>query len=826
MFRIYDFLFAFLCNIIFICSILKLSTSYAILFAQDTENHICERRSLMISYQHRLFHLATENTSYVFRIEEASHLEHLHYGSVLHPERDGAEALCQRHSSLPSATIAYDDGNPNLSMELLRGEISTIGKGDFGDPFVDLEFSDGCRTCDFIYDSHKICSEKPDLQGLPSALPPSFSSGNTLTIRLKEANGRKVFLELSYTVYEDCDIITKSAKLINSGKSPVILKKLLSSQIDFDDSNYLFTNFHGSWTSEMHRSSTPCTGKTLLNETRLGFSSNRANPFVMLSRPDCTETSGEVYGSNLIYSGNHRECAQSGELSRLRFSTGVHPEGFQWKLLPSQSFSTPEAVLSYSSQGFETLSHHFHDFIRKYIVRGEWAHKPRPVLLNSWEAAYFDFDEEKLLQMVSKAADLGIELFVLDDGWFGKRNNTKTSMGDWICNKEKLPHGIDGLAEKIHQAGLNFGIWVEPEAVNRDSDLFRAHPDWSLAVPSQPNSEGRGERLLDFCNPDVIDYLFEALSKVFSQGVDYVKWDMNRGISDCYSPSIPADRQGETGHRFILGLYDLMEKLVQRFPHILFESCASGGNRADLGMLCYMPQFWASDNSDALCRQQIQTHYTYGYPMSVLGCHVSSIPNHQTLRETQLSARYEVAAMGLLGYELNLLKLDDTELEDIKEQIAHYKSIREWMMESDLYRLRTGEDGHWALMALSKDRKRGAVMTMQELLRPGSPIYVLKSRGLSENRLYHFFSRPTMMNIRPISGRMVSMTPSVARDGSLYVRIQRENEDYMLYGSLLNHGGIRLKSDFNGHNLDENTRYYIDYSTRFYQVEEEETNEP
>ncbi len=776
----------------------------------------------MITCQNQTFHLATGHTSYVFRIEDQGHPEHLHYGARLIPGSDGTRAMAQFHSSLPSATTAYSPAAPTLSMELLRGEVSTQGKGDYGDPFIEAEFADGSRTIDFIYDSHELLTEKPDVPDLPSALPPALSDPRTectLKLRLKDANGRGLILDLFYTVYEDCDVIVRSARLTNNGSSDVILNRLLSSQIDFDDSDYLFTNFHGSWTSEMHKSVSSSEGRTIISGSRTGFSSNRANPFVMLSRPDCTETAGEVYGSNLIYSGNHRECAQSGELSRLRFSTGIHPEGFRWTLHPGESFHTPEAVLCYSNEGFEGLSRGMHCFVRRYIVRGSWAAKPRPVLLNSWEAAYFDFNEDKLVNMAHLAAQAGIELFVTDDGWFGKRNSTKSSLGDWVCNYEKLPHGISGLSDRIHQEGLLFGTWVEPEAVNPDSDLFRAHPDWTMTIPGQPGSQGRNTHLLDFCNPDVIDYLYEKLSAVFACGVDYVKWDMNRNMSDVFSPYLPAAQQGETAHRFILGLSGLLARLTKRFPNILFESCASGGNRADLGMLCYMPQFWASDNSDALCRMRIQTGYTYGYPLSVLGCHVSSIPNHQTLRETSLNTRYEVAAFGLLGYELDLSKLNEDELEDIKTQVRQYKEMRDWCMDADLYRLKDGTNGRWSLMLVSRDRSHAAVMTFQELLQPGCPIYVLRTRGLEEDSLYHFLSRPTMMNIRPISGRMASLQPE---PGKNYVRLKRETEDYTLYGSLLNHGGIRMKSDFNGHNLDEDTRHYTDYASRLYTIERAE----
>lgn len=772
----------------------------------------------MISQEGNIFHLNTQNTSYIFRIEDAQHLEHLHYGKKIRLNSEAEQALKQKHSSLPSATINYAPSVPNLSMELLRGEISSLGKGDYGDPFIDLEFSDGSRTCDFVFEFAEILPEKPEIPGLPSALSSGNSKDTTLKITLKEAGGRPVKLYLFYTVYEGCDIITRSAALENTGSGPILLRKLLSSQIDFEDSGYLLTSFHGSWTSEMHKSTTPCAGKTIVNETRLGFSSNRANPFVMLSRPGCTETAGEVYGSNLIYSGNHRECAQSGELERLRFSTGIQPEGFLWTLEGGELFFTPEAVLSYSPKGFEGLSQNFHFFIRNYIVRGSWAGRPRPVLLNSWEAAYFNFTEQKLLHMASAGKDLGVELFVLDDGWFGKRNNTKTSMGDWVCNTEKLPGGIKSLSAQIHALGMSFGIWVEPEAISMDSDLFRAHPDWSLSIPGQPNSEGRSQRLIDLCNPQVVDYLYEALCKIFSSGVDYVKWDMNRGISDCYSPYLEAKRQGETGHRFILGLYTLLDRLVKRFPDILFESCASGGNRADLGILCYMPQFWASDNSDALSRMQIQTNYSYGYPLSVLGCHVSAVPNHQTMRETPIATRYEAAAYGLLGYELDPLKLCAADLEDMKQQISHYKNMRKWLMDASLYRLKSGDEGYYSLMMVSSDRRKASVMTFQEIFRSGRPMYVLKTRGLDGQALYHLLSRPTMMNVKPVNGRMVHLASQNSSSAST-VRMPRETEDYTLYGDLLNESGIRLKSDFIGHNLDEDTRYYPDYGTRLYDLE-------
>ena len=768
----------------------------------------------MISFEHNLFHLQTQNCSYLFRVEQAGHLEHLHYGQKIHVAPMAEQALKQKHSSLPSATICYDPSTPCLSMELLRGEISSLGKGDYGDPFLDLRFADGSRTCDFLYKEHAILKEKPDFPQLPAALQPKSAEDETLCVTLEDANHPGLLLHLYYTTYRECDVIVRRPVLENRTSQPIVIEKLLSSQLDFEDNQYIFTNFYGSWTSEMHRADTPCPGKKSVNESRIGFSSNRANPFVMLSRPDCTETSGEVYGSNLIYSGNHYSCAQSGELERLRFSTGIQPEGFCWNLAPGSSFVAPEAVLSYSCQGFEGLSSHFHQFIRSYILRGMWANQPRPVLINTWEAAYFNFNEDTILEMAASAKKLGIELLVLDDGWFGKRNSAKTSMGDWYCNLEKLPNGISGLSQKIHDMGLQFGIWVEPEALSVDSDLYRAHPEWSLSIPGQHHSLGRNEHLLDFSNPAVIDYIYDSLCKVFSQGVDYVKWDMNRGMSDVFSPILDAASQGETGHRFILGLYDLLQRLTRKFPNILFESCASGGNRADLGLLCYIPQFWASDNSDALCRMQIQTNYSYGYPLSILGCHVSSVPNHQTMREPPISTRYEVAAFGQLGYELNPSKLSDDDLTDIAQQIEHYKRIRVWSKDAAVHRIQSGKNGYYALQLVSPKKDHACYMSFQEIFRSGRPMYVLRTQGLRNDAVYHMRSRSCMMNVKPVSGRFLTVESSQP-----YVRMPRETEDYTLPGDFLNNCGIRLKSDFNGHNLDEDTRYYTDYATRLYDFE-------
>ena len=786
----------------------------------------------MITKKDNVFVLKTNDTAYLFCVNASGHLEHLHYGRSIDCPPEALPALTQKMSSLPSATIAYSASCPCLSMELMRAEISTTGKGDCGEPFIEAVFPDGSRTLDFLYKSAVISDSKPVPDGLPGAIDPETEC-SSLIVTLADRYHPWLILELTYTVYESCNVIVKSAKISNHGSSAVFIDRLLSSQIDFEDSDFIMTNFHGSWTSEMNTASTVCAGKTVISESRTGFSSNRANPFVMLSRPDATEQSGEVYGSNLIYSGSHRECAQSGELSRLRFSTGIQPEGFHWVLAPQTSLQAPEAVISFSDAGFEGLSHNYHRFITQYILRGIWKDRIHPVLLNSWEACYFDFNEEKILRLGTKAKELGIDLLVLDDGWFGRRNDTRSSMGDWYCNKEKLPNGISGLSAKIHEMGLQFGLWFEPEAISIDSDLYRAHPDWALSIPGQENSPGRNELLIDMCNPDVVEYLFTALSDILSQGVDYVKWDMNRNISDHFSRYLSSDQQGEVDYRQIRGLYTLLHRLTQRFPDVLFESCASGGNRADLGMLCYMPQFWGSDNSDAVSRIRIQTGYSYGYPLSVIGCHVSDVPNHQTMRDTSIEARYEVAAFGQLGYELDITKMDDFDCDAIKKQITHYKMLQKRLHDPVLYRLKAGSEmpgisscmamngtgsgnyGLYSLMEVSSDKRFASVMTLQEVKRTGVPAYVLRTRGLSDDTMYQFDGRNVLMKIPPMKGRMFS---SKETSPASHMIMPREPEHYTVPGSLMNNSGIRLKSDFIGHNLDDETRFYPDGGTRWYDI--------
>ena len=619
----------------------------------------------MIIHKDGHFVLNTKNTTYAFYINDTGHPEHLYYGKriTLGDDLLGIEALKEQWAFAPGNTINYDNDHKQYSPENVCYEMSSYGHGDIREPFVEVIHADGGMSNDFTYDTFLIKHGKTKLKTLPSSysreefgsfdeksIDADEKEGNVteLTIILKDRS-YDLELKIRYCVYEECDVITRDAVLTNCSKDEIRVERLMSLQLDMHESDLKLTTFHGSWAREMHKQQRILACGKYEGGSITGTSSNRNNPLMLISDINATEKTGRVYGFNLIYSGNHFEAVEVTPYGKTRILTGIQPKGFSYVLGPKEELEAPEAVMSYSYDGYNGLSQNMHAFIREHVVRGYWKDKIRPVLLNSWEASYFDINEAKLLKLAKAAAKVGVELLVMDDGWFGERNDDLRSLGDWTANKKKLPNGVKGLCDKVNELGLDFGIWVEPEMVNVDSDLYRAHPDWCLAIPDKPHSEGRNQRVLDLCRKEVQDYIIEAMSDVFgSANIAYVKWDMNRIITDYYSASLPANRQGEVAHRYVLGLYRILDELTNRFPKILFEGCSSGGNRFDLGMLCYFSQIWGSDNTDAICRAEIQNGYTYGYPQETIGSHVSACPNHQTLRETPLETRFAVAAFGSL----------------------------------------------------------------------------------------------------------------------------------------------------------------------------------
>jgi alpha-galactosidase len=779
----------------------------------------------MIRQFDKLWVLDTKNTTYCFKVLDTGHLEHLYYGAKIPIESasDG-DALSEKHAFAPGNTNLYDENHPEFSLEDMRLEMSSYGKGDIREPFVNITYEDGSSTSDFLFEKGEIRAKFP-LETLPSSYDEN-AKAEELVCTLKDQNS-DVLLELHYSVFYEQNVIVRSSRLINAGKEKIKLRRLMSTQLDFETSDYILTTFNGGWAREMKRFDIPMIAGKHVNSSFAGVSSSRANPFVMLSKQGTTEDIGVCYGFNLIYSGNHYEAAEVSSFGKLRVVTGINPESFCFTLNSGETFESPEAVMTFSENGFNGMSQNMHDFVRQCIVRGEWKEKLRPVLLNSWEAAYFDISESRLLKLAKAGKDAGIELFVMDDGWFGERNDDTKSLGDWTVNKKKLPNGLSGLAEKINSLGMDFGIWVEPEMISTDSDLYRAHPDWAMAIPNKNHSEGRHQRILDLCDPQVVDYMTETMADVFSSAnISYVKWDFNRTFTDYYSPYLPPERQGEVSHRYIMGLYKMMSELTRRFPHILFEGCAAGGNRFDLGILCYFPQIWASDNTDALFRVQCQTSYSYGYPMSVISAHVSGCPNHQTLRTTPLTTRFAVAAFGICGYECNLCDMKKEDLDEIRTEIAIYKEWREVLQKGRFYRGRNGNIHEWTCVSREKDRAVG--MIMQEAVQPNTQFEQYLAKGLDGEKRYIFTNRDLRYNVKLFGDLVNTASPVHVKQDSLlhnaiakFVTMPGEKEFYTVSGNVLMKAGIKLKQAFSATGYNEETRFFGDFASRLYFMEEE-----
>ena len=772
------------------------------------------------------FVLDTERTTYAFRILPTGQPEHLYYGRRLPLETiDDLAALTEQHAFAPGNTVVYEREHPEYSLEDVCLEVSSSGKGDLREPFLTLVHADGGRTSDFVFESAEITDGQPASGTLPGAYSEDGRVEH-LTLRLRDGH-YGLTLELWYEVWPDCDCITRSARLINDGNDPVRIERLMSLQLDLPERGWAVSSFHGAWTREMERSTLTLNGGKFVIDSRAGCSSSRANPFFLLHAPDCTEEAGDCFGFNLVYSGDHYAAVEVGGWGKTRVVTGIQPDGFSWLLEPKDLFEAPEAVMTYSPDGFGGQSRSMHRFVREHIVRGAWKHKARPVLLNSWEASYFKISESSLVSLAKAGKDVGIELFVMDDGWFGERDDDSHSLGDWDVNKKKLPGGLGGLARRINELGLDFGLWVEPEMVNIRSRLYGRHPEWVMAIPGKAHAEGRNQRLLDLGNPAVQDFIIEKLSEVFSSApVTYVKWDFNRVFSDVYSQCLPPERQGEAAHRYVLGLYRVMKALTGRFPEILFEGCAAGGNRFDLGILSYFPQIWASDDTDAIARTHIQEGYSYGYPQSVVAAHVSGCPNHQTLRSTPLDTRFGVAAFGLLGYELDLRDLGPEQKRELREQIALYKQWRDVLQFGDFYRGRGGSGNVHEWTAVSPDGKRAAGLLLQELVQPNVQFERYFARGLRPDRKYRFHSAAKKLNVKLFGSLVNTAAPFHVKQDSLahnviakVMTMPGEQEDLTASGETLMRAGVKLKQAYSGTGYNENVRYFQDFSSRLYYME-------
>jgi alpha-galactosidase len=616
------------------------------------------------------FKLETKDLHYIFRVLPTGQLEHLYFGKKLIDQN--FEVLHQKITAGAGSQIEYERNGHKTLLDLTPLEYSGIGKGDFRLSPIEIKMPDGTYVSDFIYHHHQIQQGVIESKALPVAKPQQDVTSLVITMVDETCH---VEMDLIYTSFVDSNTITRRVVLRNKDTRPLIIKKMMSMMLDLDSKDYDLYTFDGGWIKEAHKHKRSLSYGTYIIDSTTGASSNRHNPGIILAKHDTKEDQGVCIGINLVYSGNHYEAVHISNHDMLRVMNGINPHCFEWELKENEVFETPEAVLSYTDQGFNQLSKHFHDFVNQHITPRQFSHVTRPVVLNSWEAFYFNFNQSKLIKLAKQAKQLGVELFVLDDGWFGHRDDDTSSLGDYFINKRKLPLGLSHLSKKIHHMGLKFGLWFEPEMVNPKSELYRMHPEYAVSIPGRTPSLGRNQLVLDLCQSDVVSYIKTQLKSIMDTAeIDYIKWDMNRHITDMYSHSLR--HQGMFFHQYILNLYDILLDIQQSYPHVLIETCSSGGNRFDLGMLSFGAQVWTSDDTDPIERLKIQEGLSYLYPLSTISAHVSLAPHAQTLRETPLSTRFNVASFGVLGYELNFDYLSPAEKGEIKKQIvAQYQTL-------------------------------------------------------------------------------------------------------------------------------------------------------
>ena len=681
----------------------------------------------------KTFNLSTSKTSYVLKVLDSNHVAHVYWGKKIKAKNLDYVLRSKNWGSFLTNTDNIDD----FMLEMTPQEYPGYGSTDLRTPAVELQFSDGTSATDFRYESHNIYAGKNKLNNLPATYVEDENEAMTLELTLVDSL-KNVKLILSYSVFEEFDAITRSVKIINESNEDVNINRVLSANVDFRDSDYELLQLSGAWARERHIIRKEIRSGSQSIESRRGSSSHAQNPFMALVRKDTTEQHGEVYGFSLIYSGNFLANVEVDMYENARAQIDINPFDFTWLLKSKEEFTAPEAVLVYSNEGLTGMSHIYNCLYGKRLCKGKYRDEVRPILINNWEATYFDFNETKIKEIAREATNLGMELFVLDDGWFGKRDDDNSSLGDWFVNEEKLKGGLNKLATEINEMGLQFGLWFEPEMVSPISELYKEHPDWCIHIPGRNRSEARRQLILDYSREDVCNYIIEKISEVLSSApISYVKWDMNRNMSEIGSAKLPANRQREVAHRYILGLYKVLEEITTRFPDVLFESCSGGGGRFDPGMLYYMPQTWTSDNTDAIERLKIQFGTSMVYPNASIGCHVSAVPNHQVDRITPIETRGVVAMSGNFGYELDITKLPESEKEIIKEQVKLYKEIRETIQFGKCYRLSSPfENNDIAWMFISKDCEEIIVSFVRTLAKPNSKFISLKLVGLDESSKY------------------------------------------------------------------------------------------
>lgn len=777
---------------------------------------------MSITYDKGVFALDTDRTSYIFRVTKFRHLEHVHYGERV--KASDAEALSVKHDIQLGSSVMYDESDDCYCLDNLCLEWSGVGRGDYRQTPIEAKMPDGSFSSDFLYDSHEIVRGCIPMQSLPAAYDDE-NAAQTLIIRMRERD-RAVTLELYYTVFPASNVISRRCVIENNCEGDISLRRIMSMSLDMPDRGFLMHSFDGGWIKEAHRHVRPVEYGIYVNSSTTGASSNRHNPGFLLSEKNTGEDFGRAWGFNLVYSGNHCGVAERSNHDLVRIQLGINPNCFDWTVRPGERFEAPEAVMTFSERGFNGLSANFHDFVNNNIVRGIWKNVERPVLINNWEACFFKFDREKLLKLARRAKSLGVELFVLDDGWFGARDSDTAGLGDYDVNLKKLPGGLGEFAGSIEKLGMKFGLWFEPESVNVDSGLYRAHPDWAIKPPTGKPCFGRNQLLLDLTRQEVRDYIVESVGRTLDGArISYVKWDMNRHMSDAYSPLL--SNQGEFSHRYIMGLYEVLGRIFTPRPHILLESCSSGGNRFDLGMLCYSPQIWASDDTDPIERLDIQGGLSYLYPQSTMGAHVSAAPHQQTLRDTPLSTRFNVAAFGVLGYELELKYMTKAELKELRGQIAFYKKHRKTLQYGRFYRFNEHKANklHWQVS--SKDGKEHVVGCFQKLCTASEGYDMLSVHGLEPSAKYHLVCKRQSLFVKRLGGLVKHVMPLeldpngfVLRTANKFFTMPDGAEDFVASGAALM-SGVGLNNQFLGTGYNERLHMLGDFGSALYTIKKE-----
>ena len=683
--------------------------------------------------KNHVFTLQTKYSAYQMK-EEGGFLFHNYYGPVI-GDMDMSYLVRPLDRGFSGQPQEIMDRGFSLDTRLL--EYPSYGTGDYRDYCLHAAYGDGSQVTDLRFVSYEIEEGKYALEGLP-AMYQGEEKAETLEITLEDKY-KNLQVVLYYGVFENLDVITRACKIVNKGEDKVRLLRAYSMGLDFDHKDLDFLHFYGRHAMERKMERSPLQHGFQGVESRRGYSSHQQNPFAVLCKPDATEEYGWCYGASFVYSGNFSIQAEVSQADTTRLTVGIQDTQFEFHLEPGECFTTPEVILSFSDKGLGQLSRNYHKAIRNNVCRGKYKTARRPVLINNWEATYFDFTPEKLVAIAKDAKELGIEMLVMDDGWFGKRDSDFSGLGDWFVNEKKLKGGLKDLVEEVNKTGMKFGIWFEPEMISEDSDLYRAHPDWALTIPGRPFSRARHQLVLDFSREDVRTYIFERMCEILeSANIEYVKWDANRHLTDVWSAQLPADRQGEVFHRYILGLYDFLEKLTQRFPDILIEGCSGGGGRFDAGMMYYHPQIWCSDDTDAIERLEIQYGTSFGYPVSTVGSHVSVCPNHQTGRSVSMKTRGIVAMAGTFGYELDITKLSEDDKEMVKVQVEEFKKYYDLIQNGDYYRLTDdGSKSPYVAWEFAAADQSEALLNVVVLRAKANPmLHTVLVKGLKPDAVY------------------------------------------------------------------------------------------